>query len=117
MGDNAMATRAKCSGRLLCATAMSRPILPELLILLSYHLIHNCYKYTAACPHCEVRRARKPELLTELPLRLTHRGTVLSSYSFSALGSAGGAELLGGTERIRRDLILIRDIRGMRSCC
>jgi single-strand DNA-binding protein len=40
---------------------------------------------------------------------------VLSNYSFSALGSARGAELLGGTERIRRDVILIRHIRGMRS--
>ena len=40
--------------------------------------------------------------------RLQRRSPVLSSYSFSALGSAGGAELLGGTERTRRDLILIR---------
>ena len=47
--------------------------------------------------------------------RLQRRAPVLSSYSFSALGSAGGADLLGGTERIRRDLILIRHIRGVRS--
>jgi hypothetical protein len=51
-----MATRAKCSGRLLCATAMSRPISLGLLILLVCHLIHNCYKYAAARPRSEVRR-------------------------------------------------------------
>jgi hypothetical protein len=60
-GDEVLATRAKCSGRLLCATAMSRPILPELLILPIYHLIHNHYKKcTDAHPRSEVRRDASP---------------------------------------------------------
>src|SRR4029450_9430804 len=78
-GDNAMATRAKCSGRLLCATAKSRPISGELLRLLSYHLIHNYLICTDSVPTLR-GGARKPGLLTELLLRLTHRGTILSDY-------------------------------------
>jgi hypothetical protein len=46
-----MATRAKCSGRLLSAMGMSRSTLPELPILLVHHLIRNCNEYTDAPPH------------------------------------------------------------------
>jgi single-strand DNA-binding protein len=55
-------------------------------------------------------RAQGRERAGRTRRRLQRRPPVLSSYSFSALGSAGGAELLGGTERIRRDVILIRDL-------
>jgi hypothetical protein len=54
--------------------AMSRPISGELLRLLSYHLIHNCLICTDSIPTLRCG-ARKPGLLTELLLRLTHRGT------------------------------------------
>ena len=58
--------------------------------------------------YCRPPQTSRAVTVPGTSLRLTYRGTVLSSYSFSALGSAGGAELLGGTERIRRDLVLIR---------
>jgi hypothetical protein len=60
MGERTLwPTRAKCSGRLLCAMAKSRPISGELLRLLSHHLIHNCLICTDSVHTlgCDARKA------------------------------------------------------------
>src|SRR5215216_3798017 len=74
---------------------MSRSISEDSLRLPTCHLIHNCYECTAARPTLRCGGPHKPELLTELLLRLTYRGTLLSTHlTIGALGSSRGRWLV-----------------------